>query len=334
MGNDTIPNRGNWFKGFYSKRILTDKERLIQSYIDYMFIRTQRMFIYENLPETIPQRELEKILQLYRFCIIAKDKKTAKIFCFYGGLGGQPNEYYQPTQAIVSNPYLRFFETLNLNDYINNDKYDAVLIWNDSAHIGLLPMFDRNASLLAECDLSLRVGLVNARIPALLKANTTDIKTSMDKMLEDIEDGKLAVIEADDGGLFDGQDNKLTEAFNSGRNAGTLKEVTETKQYILGSWYNELGLNANFNMKREAINESEADLNEDALLPLPDDMLECRNIGWEQANKLFGTNVKVKLNTSWRKVKEDVLNEKQEQEQTEEVNNEVEETVTEEKENV
>ena len=323
-----IPNRANWFKGLFGGSIIKDKQRLIQSYIDYMFTRTQRMFVYENLPTTIPQREFERILQMYRFCIIAKDKGTGDIFAFYGGLGGQPNEYYQPTQAIVSNPYLRFFKTLTLNDYINNsEKYDAVLFWNDSAHIGLLPMFDRNASLLAECDISLRVGLVNARIPALLKAKDENTRISMEGVLEKIEEGDLAVIQSED--ILDDTANTLTEAFNNGRSAGTLKEVLEVKQYVLGSWYNELGLNANFNMKREAINESEADLNEDALLPLVDDMLEQRKKGWEEVNKLFGTNVTVKLNTSWAKVQKDVLQQHEETETETVTEIEKEKTVTE-----
>lgn len=325
-----ISNRANWFKGLCGGRIIYDKERLIQSYIDYMFVRTQRMFVYGNLPETIPQRELEKILQIYRFCIIAKDKKTNEIFAFYGGLGGQPNEYYQPTQAIVSNPYLRYFNTLQLNDYIGSKKYDAVLIWNDSAHIGLLPMFDRNACLLAECDLSLRVGLVNSRIPALLKASDDNVKKSLEDVLEKIENGEIAVI-SDEIDLT-GEKGSLTEAFNSSKSVGTLKEVLEVKQYILGSWYNELGLNANFNMKREAINESEADLNEDALLPLIDDMLEQRKKGVEEINKLFGTSITVKLNTSWEKVRKDVLQQKEEtqEDNTEDVIENTEEVVTEE----
>ena len=61
-------------------------------------------------------------------------------------------------------------------------------------------------------------------------------------------------------------------------------------------------------MKREAINESEADLNEDALLPLVEDMLQMRIDGWERFNKMFGTNVKVKLSSSWYKIAKESSN--------------------------
>ena len=85
-----------------------------------------------------------------------------------------------------------------------------------------------------------------------------------------------------------------------------LKDVIETYQYLKGSWYNELGLNANYNMKRESINESESDMNEDALLPLIDDMLKSREIAVEQINKMFGTDIKVELSSSWKKIRDEI----------------------------
>ena len=53
-------------------------------------------------------------------------------------------------------------------------------------------------------------------------------------------------------------------------------------------------------MKRESLNTEESLLNQDALLPLVDDMLEQRRIGLELVNKMFGTNIEVRLASSWR----------------------------------
>lgn len=304
-----IPNRNNWDFG-YKQSILKDKRMLADSYIRYMLCRTQRIFEYKNLPETIPQRELEMLIQCHRFVIFTKDDKSGKYYVFFGGLGGQPNPYYQPTIGIVANPYLRLNKTITLEDYVN-DKPTGVVIWNDSAHIGLLPMFERNASMLAETDISIRIALINSRIPAFFKASDDATKESIELMLSKIEDGELAVIGTEEMVLGE-KEKPLTEAFNSQQSVGTLKELIELKQYLLGSWYNELGLNANFNMKREAINESEADLNEDALLPLIDDMLESRKRGVEEVNKLFGLNIEVDLTSSWKKIRQDILDSKPE----------------------
>ena len=100
----------------------------------------------------------------------------------------------------------------------------------------------------------------------------------------------------------------------SSHNSVNLKDIIETKQYLMGSWLNELGLNANYNMKREAINESEADLNEDSLLPMIDDMLQQRKLMVESINTKFGTNIEVELSSSWKKIREEIKTREEQQE--------------------
>ena len=294
-----MPDRNIWIFG---KRLpmLRNKELLVESYIKKFFIRTSQMFEYKNLPETIPQREIELIIQFCRVAIFTK--KDNDLFVFYGGLGGQPNEYYQPTQAIVSNPYLRFSKVLELDDYIS-DKENAVIIWNDSAHLGMYPIFSLYAELLAECDLSTKYALVNKRFMNVLTADDDNTKESIKSMFQDVENGTGYGIIVTKTFMEESSIDKVDMGFHQNMD---LKEINETKQYILGSFYNDIGLNANYNMKRESINESEADLNEDALLPMIDDMLRCRKIGVEQINKLFGTNIEVELSSSWKKLRKEI----------------------------
>ena len=63
--------------------------------------------------------------------------------------------------------------------------------------------------------------------------------------------------------------------------------------------WNELGLNSNWNAKHENITSSENMLNDDALLPLYDDMLNNWQEGFDEVNKMFGTNITVERNSSW-----------------------------------
>ena len=65
------------------------------------------------------------------------------------------------------------------------------------------------------------------------------------------------------------------------------------------SWFNELGLNANYNMKREAITSNESQLNDDMLLPLIDDMMNCRKLWIDEVNEMFGTNWSIDWASSW-----------------------------------
>ena len=60
-----------------------------------------------------------------------------------------------------------------------------------------------------------------------------------------------------------------------------------------------MGLNANFNMKRESIGEGESSLNEDSLLPLSDEMLKCRKEDIDKINAKFGTNITVEFDSAW-----------------------------------
>ena len=52
-------------------------------------------------------------------------------------------------------------------------------------------------------------------------------------------------------------------------------------------------------MKREAINGSEAGMNEESLKPFIDDMLESRQEALKKINAMYDTNITVKLSSSW-----------------------------------
>ena len=313
-----IDTRSLWLFG-YKGSVLENKQMLIDSYMKYMMSKTQRMFEWKNLPKTIPQRELELILQLCRFAIFTKvdnDKGEGKLFVFYGGLGGMPNEYYQPTQAIVANPYLRFSSVLDLDDYIKEEG-NAVLGWNDSMHIGLFPLNSRYAGLLAETDLTLKYQLINMRFNNVLTADNDNTKASLEDMYKKVADGTGFGIIVTKRFMQETNVDKIE--LRSQAHQMQLKDTIETKQYLMGSWLNELGLNANYNMKREAINESEADLNEDSLLPMIDDMLAerkkiCDALNAKFADLLTDGPVDVDLSSSWQKIRKEIKTREEQQE--------------------
>lgn len=300
MGN--IDKRSLWLFGGKSE-ILKDKQQLINSYLGYMFNKTVKMFEYEDLPDTIPAREIELLLQVCKFFIATE--VDGKYYIFFGGLGGQPNEYYQPTQAIVTSPYLKYSEVLDIADKTKDG--NALVCWNDSLHMGLYPLNLRYASLLTETDLTLKYHLVNLRFNNVFTADDDATKTSLEKMYEDVENGTGYGIIVTKQFMDETNINKVDTKQNSN---APLKDIIETKQYLIGSWLNEIGLNANFNMKRESLNESETSINEFALIPQIDDMLDIRVKFWNEFNKKFGTNVKVKLSSAWKLQREKIEQEK------------------------
>ena len=92
-------------------------------------------------------------------------------------------------------------------------------------------------------------------------------------------------------------------------------QLIELQQYLKASWFNELGLDANFNMKREYLSEEEINLSSNAFLPLIDNMLECRQEALEFVNREYGTNITVSKNSAW----EDVGDPGEDQEEDQEV---------------
>lgn len=267
-----------------------DKERAMRNYVVYMLNRTQRLFEYKGLPDTIPQRMLEFMLQVNGFACVAKH--NGKLYAFWGGLGGEPDEYYRPTKCVVSNPALKFSDTFEI------DK-DCIIVRNDSALYGLVPLFTRYATALVENDISFRMASINTRVEFLLSAPDDRTKEAGVKFLKDVEDGKLGVI--GENAFLDG-----IKAQEVGRSMRTFTDLIEYQQYLKASWFNEIGLNANYNMKREKLSTTESQMNNDALLPLVEDMLESRRQCIEKVNAMFGTEISVDFASSWEKLVDEI----------------------------
>lgn len=271
---------------------LEDKTGNIKQHISYMVNRTQSMFRWKGLPETIPQRVLELYLQINgNVCFYKHDEN---LYVFVGGLGGEPNVYYMPTIYTIANPALKLSKTLKIDE-------DCIVIPNDSLYIGLMPMFSKYATQLAESELSINIATINARIVDIISAPDDRTKESAVKFLDDIKSGKLGII-AENSFL----DGIRVQPYASSGNTNTITNLIELVQYQKASWFNELGLNANYNMKRESLNSAESQLNDDALLPLIDDMLNMRKVGAEKVNSMFGTNISVELASSWEDNQEEL----------------------------
>lgn len=290
MGKNDSRVYSYWFDRLAVKMYdFRDKELCLRHYIAYMLNRTQKIFKYEGLPDTIPKRMLEYMLQVNGFACFAEFQ--GDLYAFYGGLGGEPDAYYRPTKCVVANSALKFDKTFEI------DK-DCVIVRNDSYLYGLMPLFRRYASAMVENDISFRMASINTRIESLLSAPDDTTKDAAEKYLRDVEDGKLGVIAS----------NEFLEGIKAQPMTTSLRTFTdliEYQQYLKASWFNEIGLNANYNMKREKLSTTESQMNNDALLPLVDDMLESRQVCLDKVNAMFGTNIKVSFASSWEKLIEE-----------------------------
>lgn len=281
----------------YSFDFAEDKARNVRTMTNYDLNRLTQMFKYKGLPNTIPKRDLELLVMTRGFGTWVDYKDN--IYCLFSSLGGERNQNYMPTISIIANPYLNFNAELKIDE-------KCVVMPNDSMYIGVLPILVKHNTMLAENELTLNMIDIISRVNDFLVANDDKAKKSAEKFIQDLVKGKIGVI-AESGFM----DNIRTLNTSSGSTSKPISEFIELEQYFKGSKYNELGLKSQFNMKREALNSSESELNDSVLLPLVDDMLECRQIAIDKVNKMFGLNITVEFNSAW----EDMEDEPQEQEE-------------------
>lgn len=261
-----------------------DKQTIFDYYCRYTFTRTQSMFVYENLPDTIPVKWLEYYLQRNGSCGIAK--VNGNLYALVGSAGGEPDEYYQPTKYVVANP------ALNLSEEYTIGK-DIVYCKNDFLGIGLVPLISRYCGLMAENVLTIRQSDVSMRNMFLLSAPDDNTLQSTKHFIDELEAGRLSVV--GDSAFFDG----VKMQSSSHGNGDYMIQFIELQQYLKGSMYNELGLNANFNMKREALSGDEIAMNDDALMPLIDEMLKQRREFVGELNDMFGLDISVDFGSTW-----------------------------------
>lgn len=279
---------------------ILDKELSAFNYVQYMFDRTNRMFRYTGLPNTIPDYLLEYMLQIYGSVAILKYE--GKLYALRCEFGGPPDPYYRPTQAIAANPGLGLTGTFRIVNYFppyDKDTWDSyppcVRVHNDSQLQGLLPLFARYASQMSENDVSIRSAQINLRQQTVIAADTGPEIESARAYIADLEQGKLSSIQKRP--FSEGV--KVMNAQTGQSNA--VIQLIELQQYLKASWYNEIGLNSNFNMKRQYISSDEVAATSDIMLPLIDNMLYCRQQAIEEINREFGTSISVEKDSAWEK---------------------------------
>lgn len=279
-------NKDITYKMFQS--LTKDKDKSVKYYIDTTLNKTQSMFYYTGLPETIPPCELENILQTDGVAFITD--VNGKLYAFSGGLGGEPNVYYKPTLFTVANPALNLSKTYDIET-------DGVLFKNDYLCKGLIPIIGKNAVLLTDCNISLNTAAVLTRLTMLLSASDDKTKASADLFVEKLLNGDFSII--------------AENAFLSGikmqsANVQTrpLTDLIELMQYYKSNLLAEIGLNSNYNMKRERLTQGETLMNVDDLLPFVENMLTERKNAVEKLNAKYGLNVTVELKSAWKTEKE------------------------------
>ena len=259
---------------------------------NYLLAKTLSMFEWEDLPETLPSKELEKLLQVNGFAFITE--VNGELYAFNGGLGGLQDVYGNPTTITINNVALGFNATLDL-------KTDGVLICNDDFKMGMMPLFNKYNTMLIENDINLMLHGYNSRLQTFISAGDDKTKESAEAFLAQLIKGELGVI--GESALFDG-----IKAHSASSNSNSITSLVEFHQYLKGSLFNEIGLSSNFNMKRERLTEGEVEAVEDTLYPFVDNMMKNRQLALIEINAKYGLEIDIDYGSVWFKKNKELVN--------------------------
>lgn len=277
-----MKRKENIYQRFQS--YVKNKDTAVMAFIENTLAKTQAMFVYEGLPDTVPAEELERLLQTEGNAFFAE--VNGDLYALQGAAGGEPDPYNRPTIYTVANPALKLNKSYKIG-------VDGVFIKNDTNGNSLLPIIGKFAVLYTDGIISLNTASILTRITMLISASDDKTKQSADEFLKKILDGDFSVI--GENAFFKGV-NMQTAATS---NTQYITQLVELVQYYKANMLNELGLNANYNMKRERLNTGEVAMNVDVLLPYVDNMLHERQKALKQVNEMFGTEITVRLGSSW-----------------------------------
>lgn len=262
---------------------LTDKKGLLKQFKENQLNKSLTMFEWQNLPDTLPAVELEKMLQINGYAIIAK--YDGDVYAFNGGFTGQ-DPYNRPTQVIINNPALKMNETYTIDE-------ECIVIKNDDMKQGLIRIYEYFGQRLIENQITMLMTDYNLRMPFTISSSDDQTTQSAKDYLNKIIDGSLGVI----------GEQKLFKALNvtptNNKQTVTFADLYGYQQFIIAQLNNTIGLATNNNMKRERLTTNEIEINKNASYPLVDNMLRNRQQAVEQINNMFGLDINVGYSSIW-----------------------------------
>ena len=262
--------------------IVTNKTENVNNIIDGVLNKTLTMFLYNNLPDSLPTEELEKVLQLNGSGFITMIDN--QLVVLQGTYNYEKTDIYgRPDEINCYLPDRKKYKSFKL--------IEGVLIKNDYLERGLLPIFKKWGYLINESEVTLTIANRFKRMVKTFIANDDPTAESVKTYLNKIDSGETSLIIGNI--LFD------SIKVDGETNSNTLHELIEYDNYIKSNLYKEIGLYSNDNMKKERLVRSEVETGLTSIYPLVDNMLNSRMEALKKVNEKYNTNISVEFTSSW-----------------------------------
>lgn len=280
----------NLYNSGFSPSTIHGNSVLANYYAGKLFQKAISPFKFK-LPETWPEQYFLYTIYTCGFGCVFNAGKFGTAFndCTLYGF----NLYYQPTNAVVTNPVLeREFPDKSFDMEIGRD-CEIVLL--QPTYKGILETVCYYADLLATYSSTLVQTLINSRLAYVFAADNKAGAETLKKTHDKIVSGDPAVFL--DSKIFDSQGNLRMELFNRDIKASyivsdLLSDMRRTEEKFL----TDIGIpNANTD-KRERLISKEVDANNFETRSMCEVWMDCLKASFEKINAMFGLS----LDVEWR----------------------------------
>lgn len=191
------------------------------------------------------------------------------------------NMYNEPTECIIANPVL--------GEMRRTIGEDCSLVRINPDYSGVMDIINRYAALLAMCDSSMAVTLMNAKVAFIGMATSKTQANTMRKMYDKLSMGEPAVFVNADAV------NKENFWFNNVKQNFVGNEIQQLRRMIQNDFLTEIGIN-NANLeKRERLNLDEVNANNEEIHCNVQLWLDNIREGFRVANDLYNLDLSVDL---------------------------------------
>lgn len=269
---------------------ICDVQENYNFFFKWLVSKIEQVIVLKNVPETIDITYLKEHLLLDGDICITDF--NGKLYACIGSHGGEPNEYYKPTQFIIANPILGS-KIVN----VFGDNKDGVVIYNTPTdrsnwfNGGLFQLVKQTATLLADNIVSINCAQINTRVEAVYTAESEAQAAAGEVTLKKLYAGQPFQVLRSDVVEKIGVNPVATAATSN-----KLKELVELHQYIIAQFFQAIGIKANAINKKERMITDEINSQDDYLGISLLDMIESWKKGFDEVNELYGTDIQVEIN--------------------------------------
>lgn len=247
-------------------------------YVDTLFRKAQSIYEFDGMPESWDYDYFTSILLAQGFiCITDTPLDILPLRCGVSGI----NVFNHPTTCIIANPVIG-----NLERTIDED---CVLIKIQYNYQGIMPIVYKYASMLAQCDSSISVNLMNSKVTFIGLVESKQQAQSMKAMYDMITKGEPAVF------VKGSQINNDSILYNHVKENFVAGEIQILKRKIMSEFLTEIGVNNANTDKKERLTDNEVEANDGEIQLNAGYWLDNIKEGLEKANKMFNLNLSVKL---------------------------------------